>query len=128
MPRATVIPVLLYPDVTEAAEWLCRVFQFSVRLRIGDHRVQLNVGDDALVVAKSSSHLGDRTASVMVRVEDIDAHYRRVLAEGGEVTAEPATHPYGERQYSVEDFAGQNWTFSQSVADVDPAAWGGVAS
>jgi hypothetical protein len=32
---------------------------------------------------------------------------------------------FGERQYTVTDLAGHCWTFSQSVADVDPAAWGG---
>ncbi len=45
IPHATVIPVLAYPDVNHAAAWLCDAFGFSVRLRIGDHRVQLNVGD-----------------------------------------------------------------------------------
>ena len=50
IPRATVIPVLAYPDVSQAAAWLCDAFGFSVRLRIGNHRVQLNVGDGALVV------------------------------------------------------------------------------
>jgi len=39
MPRATVIPELGYADVTEAAAWLCRAFGFSVRLRIGNHRI-----------------------------------------------------------------------------------------
>jgi hypothetical protein len=50
IPRATVIPVLAYPDVNQAAAWLCDAFGFSVRLRIGDHRVQLNVGDGAVIV------------------------------------------------------------------------------
>ena len=43
IPSATVIPVLAYPDVNQAAAWLCDAFGFSVRLRIGNHRVQLNV-------------------------------------------------------------------------------------
>jgi hypothetical protein len=37
----------------------------------------------------------------------------------------PADYPYGERQYSVEDFAGHRWTFTQSIADVAPEEWGG---
>jgi uncharacterized glyoxalase superfamily protein PhnB len=32
----------------------------------------------------------------------------------------------GERQYSAEDLGGHVWTFSQSIADVDPASWGGI--
>ena len=45
VPRSTVIPELAYDDVTHAADWLCDVFGFNVRVRIGNHRVQLNVGD-----------------------------------------------------------------------------------
>jgi predicted enzyme related to lactoylglutathione lyase len=32
------------------------------------------------------------------------------------------------RQYTAEDFAGYEWTFSQSVADVDPEEWGAIVS
>jgi uncharacterized glyoxalase superfamily protein PhnB len=34
-------------------------------------------------------------------------------------------YPYGERQYSAVDVGGHHWTFSESIADVDPADWGG---
>jgi uncharacterized glyoxalase superfamily protein PhnB len=39
----------------------------------------------------------------------------------------PTDYPYGERQYTVEDFAGHTWTFSQSIADVSPETWGGTS-
>jgi hypothetical protein len=32
--------------------------------------------------------------------------------------------PFVERQYTVEDSRGHRWTFSQSIADVAPEAWG----
>jgi hypothetical protein len=32
---------------------------------------------------------------------------------------------YGERQYGAEDFAGHRWTFTETLADVDPQTWGG---
>src|SRR3989475_12471029 len=51
MPSSTVIPVLVYPDVTEAVDWLCSTFGFTERLRIGSHRSQLTVGDGSIVVA-----------------------------------------------------------------------------
>ena len=50
IPRATVIPVLAYKDVNQAAAWLCDAFGFTVRLRIANHRVQMNVGDGAVIV------------------------------------------------------------------------------
>ena len=35
LPEATVIPVLAYPDVVEATDWLCNASRSKVRLRIG---------------------------------------------------------------------------------------------
>ena len=61
----------------------------------------------------------------MVRVADVDAHHRRSLAHGASIRMPPTDFPYGERQYSVEDPGGHRWTFSQSIADVDPRTWGG---
>ena len=52
IPRATVIPELAYPDIGVAADWLCRAFGFTVRLRIGGHRIQINVGDGAVVLTE----------------------------------------------------------------------------
>ena len=124
IPHATVIPVLAYPDVNEAAAWLCEAFGFRVRLRIGDHRVQLHVGDAAVVVRELHGNEAGVALgmghSVMIRVEDADAHCSRAREHGARVTQEPVTHMFGERQYNVVDFAGHAWTFSQTVAEVSP--------
>jgi uncharacterized glyoxalase superfamily protein PhnB len=66
------------------------------------------------------------THSVMVRVDDVDAHYQAAVAAGAQVTSETADHPYGERQYGVTDPAGYRWTFTQSIAEVQPESWGGM--
>jgi uncharacterized glyoxalase superfamily protein PhnB len=63
--------------------------------------------------------------SVMVRVADVDAHHARAAAAGADTSGTPTTYPYGERQYGAQDFAGHGWVFTQTVADVDPADWGG---
>ncbi|MBB6187337.1 VOC family protein [Rhodanobacter sp. MP7CTX1] len=126
MPSSTIIPVLRYPDVPQAVAWLCRSFGFTERLRIGGHRVQLDVGDGAVVVTGDAP--GDTpltTHSIMVRVADVEAHYARAQATGASIPGPPITQPYGERQYSVTDIGGHLWTFSQTVDDVDPADWGG---
>ena len=131
IPRATVIPVLAYSDVNQAATWLCDAFGFSVRLRIGNHRVQLNVGDGAVIVRELRQNEVNAVLgtghSVTVRIEDADAHCKHARNHGARITQEPVTHPYGERQYNAYDFAGYSWTFSQSVADVHPQDWGGTA-
>ena len=121
MPASTVIPVLPYPDVAAAVAWLTATFGFTLRLRIGDHRAQLNVGDGAMVVVQGSGR-----GQVMVRVEDVDRHHDHASKQGARVLQAPTDQPYGERQYSVEDLAGHAWTFSQSIAAVPPAQWGGT--
>lgn len=121
MPDSIVIPVLHYSNVTVAARWLCDVFGFKERLRIGTHRIQLTIPGGAVVAAEGVAEAG---ASVMVRVVGIDEHHARVASAGGR-TSEPTTHPYGERQYSAVDIGGHHWTFSETVDDVDPADWGG---
>jgi uncharacterized glyoxalase superfamily protein PhnB len=125
MPPGTIIPELPYVDVRAAAEWLCRAFGFSQRLRIGDHRVQLRLGDAALVVVQQGAAGPAGAGGIMVRVADVDAHHARAVAVGARALGTPTDYPYGERQYSALDPGGHRWTFSQSIADVDPATWGG---
>lgn len=126
IPNATVIPQLPYPDVNKAAQWLCEAFGFTVRLRIADHRIQLNAGEGAVVVMEARDESGkiDR-AYPMVRVEDARAHCEQARRSRARIIREPQDHPFGERQYTAEDLAGHQWTFSQSIADVDPRDWGG---
>jgi uncharacterized glyoxalase superfamily protein PhnB len=132
IPPYSVLPVLAYDDVRAAVEYLTRVFGFAERVQIGDHRAQLSAGGGAVIVAdathgrRSPAAADGVTQSVMVRVEDVDAHYRAAVAAGAQVTSEPADYAYGERQYSVRDPAGHLWTFTESVADVAPETWGGV--
>jgi uncharacterized glyoxalase superfamily protein PhnB len=128
IPRCTVIPELAYPDVGEAIDWLCNVFGFTLRIRIANHRAQLNVGDGAVVLTEQQGGVShDHAHSVMVRVSDATGHYEGAKQHGARILREPADYPYGERQYTTEDLAGHRWTFSQSIADVAPESWGGTS-
>jgi uncharacterized glyoxalase superfamily protein PhnB len=125
MPQATIIPELAYPDVAAATAWLCRAFGFSVRLRIGNHRAQLELGSGAVIVKAGTPATTCSAHSVMVRVENVDEHHARSVAAGAKVSGPPTTFPYGERQYGAQDLAGHCWVFSESVQDVHPSRWGG---
>lgn len=130
IPDATFIPVRSYPDIDAAVAWLRDVLGARERLRIPGHRVQLAVGNGAMVVAAwdpvAVPATGGRPPAVlMVRVPDVRAAYDRALALGATGLTPPVDHPYGERQASVRDPAGHAWTLTQTIADVDPASWGG---
>ena len=131
IPTATVIPVLIYPDVREAVAWLGRAFGFQERLQIGEnHRSQLQVGDGAVIIAdvrgsRRPPRPNEVTHSVLVRVDDVNLHCERARAAGAKIVDPLTDHVYGERQFTAEDFAGHQWTFSETLRDVDPAEWGG---
>ena len=132
IPSATVIPVLVYPDVREAVAFLCEAFGFEERLQIGEaHRSQLRFGDGAVIAAdvrhdQCPPRQGEVTHSVVVRVEDARAHCERARAHGARIVMEPTDFEYGERQYTADDHAGHRWTFSETMADVAPEEWGGI--
>jgi uncharacterized glyoxalase superfamily protein PhnB len=123
VPNAQVIPELAYDDVGEASDWLCDAFGFTERIRIGAHRAQLIFGEGA-VIAIERAEDDASTSSVLVRVEDADSHHERAASHGARIVRPPTDYPFGERQYTAEDLGGHRWTFSQSIADVDPRSWG----
>lgn len=126
IPGAVVIPELAYPDVGQAADWLCQVFGFRKRLIIGNHRIQLHVGEGgAVVVIEKAPDTEPGGHSLLIRVNDARAHHEIARGRGATILRAPADHPYGECQYTARDCGGHVWTFSQSLADVDPASWGG---
>ena len=130
VPDTDVIPVLAYPDVAVASDWLARAFGFRVRLRIGGHRAQLVHARGAIIVTRApgaEAGVGPGPdIGIHVRVADVDAHHALAGAAGARIIQRPADYPFGERQYTAEDPGGYRWTFSQSIADVDPADWGGT--
>ena len=131
-PPGTIVPWLVYQDVDGAIAWLNGAFGFTERLRTPPapdgsiHHAQLAVGEGAVVLTSGPKHSSG--ASFFVPVEDVDAHCERARQFGARILSPPRTCEFGERQYSVEDLAGYRWTFSQSVADVDPEDWGAIVA
>lgn len=140
MPAAGVMPVLVYDDIGEACEWLCRVFGFRERWRAGNHRAQLEIDGGAVILGEArTAPRGEPEAgmtfapepperishAVMVRVSDVETHFEQARDCGAEILQAPKDFPYGERQYNAVDLGGHHWTFSESIADVAPEDWGG---
>jgi uncharacterized glyoxalase superfamily protein PhnB len=139
------VPWLIYDNVDKAIDWLCGAFGFTERLRTPPeqdgtiHHAQLAVGEGAIVLtgrpggehgptAQLSSPPGTREfiQSLYVAVEDVDRHCERAQHFGARILNPLKTCEFGERQYTAEDLAGNRWTFSQSVADVQPEHWGAI--
>jgi uncharacterized glyoxalase superfamily protein PhnB len=136
---------LFYDDAGAAIDWLCRAFGFEVRLRVEDDRgriahSELVLGDGLIMIGQAQpdparpasairrspqSLQGANTQTVMVFVDDADAHCARARAAGARIFMEPELHDYGadywaDRSYGAVDPEGHHWWFTQRVRDPAP--------
>jgi uncharacterized glyoxalase superfamily protein PhnB len=133
----TITPYLLYEDVEGALDFLNRAFGFEEVLRytgsegyishaemqIGGASIYLgDPGDDY----KNPKRLGQRTVTVSVIVDDVDATCERARAAGATIQDEPADQPYGERRFTADDLEGHRWFISTPTREVAPEDWGAV--
>src|SRR5260221_3190872 len=132
-----------YEDPIKAIDWLCRSFGFVVRLKVeaDDGSIvhsELTFGEGVVMVATSGGNPahpeaanrdtahrkspralgGANTQSMMVYVDDVEAHCVRARAAGAKILSEPKTSDYGEeywadRGYEAEDIDGHHWWFMQ---------------
>jgi uncharacterized glyoxalase superfamily protein PhnB len=132
-PSAAVVPILVYVDAGSAIAWLSGAFGFTERLRVEHQGVvyhaQLKASGGDIMLGRQGAEFcaprrGEVSQYVHVTVADVDAHHAQSKAFGATIVAEPATKPFGERQYTAEDPEGHRWTFSQHVEDVEPSRWG----
>jgi uncharacterized glyoxalase superfamily protein PhnB len=138
-PRISV--AIVYDDPKAAIDWLCRAFGFETRLKVegDDGRIvhsELVFGDGVIMPAQSrgaaskdrdQSYLqspkglgGANTQSVMVYVDDVEAHCKRARDAGAKVVVEPKTSDYGDeywsdRSYEAVDLEGHHWWFCQRL-------------
>lgn len=132
---ASVVPELVYRDVAEAISWLSEAFGFTELWRAGGHRARLAFGNGVLIIAEADPDYGRavpgpedmRSYSIMVKVDDVDAHHERARRRGARILSPPSEYPYGERQYTAADLADHRWTFTQAIADLAPEDWGGTS-
>jgi len=132
-----------YRNAGDMIDWLCRAYGFEIRLKVeGDEgRVEhseLTYGDDGLIMVSSekqgygnergaplrspASVNGANTQSLMVYVDDVEAHCAQARAAGATIVNELADHDYGEeywtdRSYGAADPEGHMWWFSQRMRD-----------
>ena len=129
-PPGPIVPTIAYDDVSKAIDWLCAAFGFSERLRTPPepkgsiHHAQLAVGLGSVILTGGAARPNGSAESLMVRVQNVDAHFEHAQAYGARIINSPKTAEFGERQYSAEDLAGHRWVFTESVADVEPEKWG----
>jgi uncharacterized glyoxalase superfamily protein PhnB len=131
-PHARVVPVLTVSDVRAAVAWYGEVFGFVEHVRIGEgHRAQLGLpGGGELIVAevRPGRRVPERERShqVMLKVDDATAQVERAVKHGATIAHALQDYEYGERQATLDDPFGHQWTVTETRADTAPESWGGA--
>lgn len=127
-------------DALAHIDWLCRAFGFERRLVVPGEDGQVEHSElgfaEALVMVSQErpakdarfgtpmrsplSAGGVNTQSIMLYVDDVDAHCATARAAGARITSEPALHDYGpdhwaDRSYGAVDPEGHHWWFAERV-------------
>lgn len=63
---------------------------------------------------------GPSPISLMIYTDDVESMWRRALAAGGKQVRPLATQFYGDRNGTIEDPFGHQWTLAQHVEDISP--------
>jgi uncharacterized glyoxalase superfamily protein PhnB len=130
-----IMPALRYEDVGAAVVWLREVFGLREHLRwTGPDGVvrhaEMRIEDAYVEVSGATEEcpsprtLGRVSQSLVVLVDDVDAHCRHARERGATIVSELEDKPWGLRQYTAEDLEGHRWEFSQYLRDAPPAEWG----
>ena len=121
-------------------DWLCDAFGFEVRLKVeGDDgsiaHSELTYGEGVIMVSgerdderfrrwgfkpRSPKTVDANTQTLMVYVDDADAHCEHARKAGARIADEPSVHDYGEeywsdRSYGAVDPEGHFWWFTQRL-------------
>ena len=131
---------VFYQDAVAAIDWLCDAFGFEVRIKVEGkngriEHSELTYGEGVVMVAQEDPDCerrwkaamrsprslgGASTQSIMLYVDDADAHCEHARSRGARIVEEPATHDYGEdywadRSYGALDPEGHLWWITQRV-------------
>ena len=136
---------LYYEEAAKAIDFIRDAFGFEVRMKIeGENgrieHSELTFGEGLVMVGdvrgkeekfpyrRSPGQLGGvNTQSIMVYVDDVEAHFQRAKAAGAKIHADLKTTDYGEdhwtdRGYECEDIGGHHWWFYQRLRNPKPKA------
>ena len=128
-----ILPYLNYADPKPVIEFLINAFGFEqgTLLEMPDGSVghcELLMNGETLMLSSefpegglsSPKSLGGVHATVLVYVDDVDAHFEHAKAAGAQIVEEPTDQFYGDRTYRALDPEGVGWEFHQHVRDVTP--------
>ncbi len=128
----SVTPYLIVDDAKAAIDFYTRAFgaQEKFRLPMGDKigHAEITIGDSHVMLADEfpeQGHLspksrGGTTVSRLLYVDDVDAAFRKAVAEGATEKRAVEDQFWGDRMGTLNDPFGHQWSLATHTEDVPP--------
>ena len=126
-------PHLVCADALKAIDFYKRAFNATEAgiLTMPDGKLMhgmIRIGDSALMLAEQNdawgtvgpAKLGGTPVTIHLYVKDVDAVFKRAVAEGATAKMEPMDMFWGDRYGVLTDPFGHNWSVATHVRDVSP--------
>jgi len=127
----SVTPYLIVRGAAQALDFYKRAFNAVELFRMPDPtgrigHAEFQIGDSRLMMAdefpemgfRSPKALGGTPMGLMIYVPNMDAMFDQAVAAGAKVVKAPKDQFYGDRNGTVEDPFGHQWTLATHVKDV----------
>lgn len=129
----TLTAYLIVDGAAQAIDFYKKAFGAEERMRLlGPNgcvaHAELQIGDSCVMLAdeapqmgaRSPKHYGGTPVGLMIYVANSDATFKQAVAAGAKVKKPVETQFYGDRNGTVDDPFGHQWTISTHVEDVSP--------
>jgi len=129
----TATPYLIIGGAAKAIDFYKRVFGATEEYRMAgqDGRIGhaiIHIGDSTIMMADEFPELGYRgplslggtASSILLYVQDVDAVFQRAIAAGAKEFLPVKDQFYGDRNGTLKDPFGHQWTIATHIEDVTP--------
>lgn len=112
----SVTPYLIINGAGRWIDFVKQVFDAEEKFRTGRPgqedvimHAEVKIGDSMIELADANPQFPPTPGAIWLRVDDVDASYKRAVEAGAAPIHPPSDQDYGSRDGSVKDFAGNNW-------------------
>ncbi len=117
----TITPYLIVPEAGRLIDFMVSAFgakeQFRVQRPGGNliMHAEVKIGDSVIEMADANPQFPPTPATLIVRVDDVDAAFRRAVEAGATVIEPVANQESGARGGVILDESGNRWNISKSA-------------
>jgi PhnB protein len=120
----TVTPFLVVENAAGLIEFIEKAFggKQTFNMKMDDGKIMhatVTVGDSTIMICDRMDESHAHNAMLYLYVDDVDAMYKKALAQNATKIHEPTKEFYGDKAGAIKDPWGNTWWIATHVEDVD---------